>query len=176
MDLGFHGDTLLHRDRTFEMVDQPLEQYFELIGTRPEFEIASAVGRGYTAQWMIEDGWLFLVNMQARWSDAETLSLTHLFPFAGSKVFAAWFNGSLRAYRRDKPLPDLSQADRQPYPDLTLTIEHGRIASSTLIHRASTVSSSVRPAATLDNDSAEVIELASYRRSSVHAAWNEVMV
>lgn len=173
MNLGFHGDTLLHRERTFELVDQPLEMYFELIGSRPEFEATEQPGRGYSARWTIEDGWLFLVDLQARWTDAEALTLKHLFPFAGSRVFAAWYNGPLRAFRRDRPLPDLSNPERQPYPDLTLNIEHGRIASTTVIERL-TPARTATPARRTSE--AEVIDLSAYRQPAVHAAWEEVMV
>lgn len=128
----FAGDTLLHRDRTFEMIDQPLERYFELIGTRPDFEPISTAGRGYAARWLIEDGWLFLADMAARWTDDEELQLKHLFPFAGSKVFASWYTGQVRAYRRDRPLPDLSAPGQLQYPDLTLQIDHGRVSNSVI--------------------------------------------
>ncbi|MEZ5660795.1 MAG: hypothetical protein R3E83_20470 [Burkholderiaceae bacterium] len=173
MDLGFHGDTLLHRERTFELIDQPLEMYFELIGSRPDFDPGEELGRGYTAQWMIDDGWLFLVNMQARWSGADELSLKDLFPFAGQRVFAAWYHGQLRAYRRDKPLPDLSNPARRPHPDVTLTIEHGRIASATLIERFghSPDARQVRRATPAD-----VVSLDDYRRASVHAAFEDLMI
>ncbi|MEZ5650436.1 MAG: hypothetical protein R3E87_07780 [Burkholderiaceae bacterium] len=173
MELGFHGDTLLHRERTFELVDQPLEMYFDLIGSRPTFDAEGSAERGYTAQWTIEDGWLFLVNIQARWSDAEALSIKHLFPFAGNRVFAAWYHGQLRAFRRDRPLPNLSDPARRPYPDLTLSIEHGRIASATLIERfanSPTASAVRRPTP------AEVLALDDYRKPSVHAAFEDLMI
>jgi hypothetical protein len=128
----FAGDTLLHRERTFELIDQPLEYYFQLIGTRPSFEPVSTHGRGYAARWVIEDGWLFLADMSARWTDDDALQLKHMFPFAGSKVFASWYTGKVRGYRRDRPLPDLSAPGQLMYPDLTLDIDHGRISNSVI--------------------------------------------
>lgn len=173
MSFEFHGDTLLHRERTFELVDQPLEQYFELIGSRPEFEADGRAERGYTAEWMIDDGWLFLVGMTARWSGAESLSLKHLFPFAGNRVFAAWYHGPLRAFRTDRPLPDLSDPARQPYPHLTLKIEHGRIASTSVIERFGQPQAAP---ASPQRGSAQVVELTAFRRPSVHAAFEDVMI
>lgn len=172
MQMRFNGDTLMQRDRLFEVVDQPLEQYFDLIGTRPAFEPTSTEGRGYAATWVIEDGWLFLSGLAARWSDDQALTMQHLFPFAGRKVFAAWYNGPVRAYRRDRPLPDLSDPERVRYPDLMLSIEHGRIANSVLIDR----SSMILPESRVQSDDPRVVEIGRYRRAAQHGAWADAMV
>jgi hypothetical protein len=171
---AFAGDTLLHNNKTFEMVDQPLEMYFELIGTRPAFEPISTQGRGYMARWLIEDGWLFLASMEARWSDEEELQLNHLFPFAGSKVFAAWYTGPIRAYRRDLPLPDLSAPAKLRYPDVTLSIESGRIAR--IGNSITDVDSDAQSArGRQDAERAEADSVRS-RRATINAAWDELML
>src|SRR5690606_9269970 len=90
MRSGFHGDTLTHRGREFALIDQPLEAYFELIGSRPDFD--SGNGRGYAAHWIIEDGWLYLDRLTGRWAKSAPLSMNHMFPFAGTKVYAAWLS------------------------------------------------------------------------------------
>ncbi len=174
MKMGFYGDTLLHRERTFELLDQPLEQYFELIGTRPALETGFADAREYKARWMVEDGWLFLVAVNARWNSEEPLNLQHLFPFAGAKVFAAWYNGPVRAYRRDKPLPDMSMPDKVRYPDVTLQVEHGRIANTIRSQADHDVASMSAPAG--HGDSAQVIEMARYRRPALNAAFEDMML
>ncbi len=174
MKMGFYGDTLLHRERTFELVDQPLEQYFELIGSRPEFNTRVSGAREYTARWTIEDGWLFLMSMTARWNNEEALNIQDLFPFAGTKVFAAWFNGPVRAYRRDKPLPDLSAPDKARYPDITLQVEHGRIANSVLTRNHFSVSAAGITDA--KQQSARVIEMAKFRRPAINAAFEDMML
>lgn len=174
MEMGFHGDTLLYRERTFELVDQPLEQYFELIGSRPELEPGENGAREYAARWTIEDGWLFLVTMTARWSADKALSVQDLFPFAGSKVFAAWYNGPVRAYRRDKALPDFSAPEKVRYPDVTLQIQNGRVANSVLLHRPA--AGATDAAATPQQQSAQIIELANYRRPAINAAFEEMML
>ncbi len=174
MKMGFYGDTLLHRERTFELVDQPLEQYFELIGSRPELETAEADSREYTARWTIEDGWLYLVTMVARWNSDDELQVKDLFPFAGNKVFAAWYNGPIRAYRRDRSLPDLSSPETARYPDVTLEIQHGRVANSVLLHRPA--AGAADQVVTPQQESAQVIELANYRRPAINAAFEEMML
>lgn len=175
MKPAFAGDTLLHNNKTFEMVDQPLEVYFDLIGSRPAFEPVSTQGRGYMARWLIEDGWLFLASMEARWSDDEALQLNHLFPFAGNKVFAAWYTGPVRAYRRDLPLPDLSVPSKLRYPDVTLSIESGRIAriANELGVPSTDEGRVARASAVPDQDEAQS---ARARRATINAAWDELML
>lgn len=174
MKMGFYGDTLLHRNRTFELVDQPLEQYFELIGSRPTLDADFAGARGYTARWVIEDGWLFLVTMSARWTHDKELVVQDLFPFAGTKVFAAWYNGPVRAFRRDRGLPDMSAPEKVRYPDLTLEVAHGRIANAMMLHRPAT--NVVTSADLAAQKSAQVIEMAKYRRPAINAAFEDLMV
>lgn len=172
--MGFNGDTLLHRERTFELVDQPLEQYFELIGSRPELGPCNRTERAYTARWLIEDGWLFLSTMQARWSCETPLNMQDLFPFAGTKVFAAWYNGPVRAYRRDRGLPDLSVPEKVRYPDVTLQVENGRIANTVLMHRPATrVVDDRQPK---HEQMADVIELAKFRRPAINAGFEEIIL
>ena len=77
------GDTLSYREKTFDLIDQPLEAYFTLIQSRPKFMRSSDESRGYVAHWMIEDGWLYLNGISALWEDATPVNLKHLFPVAG---------------------------------------------------------------------------------------------
>lgn len=174
MKMGFYGDTLLHRERTFELVDQPLEQYFDLIGSRPTLGASDENKRAYAARWVIEDGWLFLMSMEAHWSNQTPLTVQDLFPFAGNKVFAAWYNGPVRAFRRDRGLPDLSAPEKVRYPDVTLQVEHGRIANTVLMHRPATRTVDERQPAS--SQMADVIEIAKFRRPAINAAFEELML
>lgn len=162
---GFHGDTLTHGGREFALIDQPLEAYFELIGSRPDFDAGN--GRGYAAHWIIEDGWLYLATLTGRWARSEPLSLRHMFPFVGSKVFAAWLTGSLRGYRTDRPLPTGASPVQMRYPDIVLRIENGRLDSASVVHRAAPP---VRRRATA---APAMMSPASYAR---HAAWSQAVV
>jgi len=165
MRKGFHGDTLTHGGREFELIDQPLEAYFELIGSRPDFDASN--GRGYAAHWTIEDGWLYLARLTGRWARSEPLSMHHMFPFVGTKVFAAWLSGSLRGYRTDRPLPAAVLPAQMRYPDIVLRIENGRLDSASIVHRAAGL------ARRDDVPVPAMMSPASYAR---HAAWTEAVV
>ncbi len=127
------GDILSWRDREFELVDAPLEPYFSLIGSRPDFAHADPDSRGYQARWLIDDGWLYLTDLDAIWADGTTVSLAHLFPLAGSKVFAAWMSGTLRAYRADRS--PMSGSSVMRAPDMVIRVDCGRIKASSVVHR-----------------------------------------
>jgi hypothetical protein len=147
------GDTLSYRDRSFELIDQPLEAYFALINSRPQFARSSEQSRGYVANWMIEDGWLYLTSIAALWEDATPVSLKHLFPVAGDKVFAAWLTGQLRGYRSDASPLSLSTMVRSP--DLVMHVNCGRINGSSMVHRPAIKSQrpadvSPKPASVID--------------------------
>ncbi len=129
-----HGDTLAFRDRRFLLVEQPLEAYFELIGQRPRLDGGCADRRGYAACWEIDQGRLYLAGLAGQWADRSPVGLRNLFPFAGARVLATWFDGTLHGFRED----DLEQrgvAAPHRYPDLVLTLDQGRVRSSSLVHR-----------------------------------------
>lgn len=140
---GFHGDTLVHRGREFMLVDQPLEAYFELIGARPDFD--SSYGRGYAAHWVVEDGWLYLAALSGRWAQSDTLSMRDMFPFADTKVYAAWLSGTIRGYRNDRPFPVEATPEQMRYPDIVLRFDSGRLDTASIIHRGATPASTRMP-------------------------------
>ncbi len=172
MNSGFDGDNLVHRERTFTLLEQPLELYFELIGSRPAFEPMANRARAYEARWVIEDGWLFMTGIDATWSGDKPVHLNDLFPFAGARVFAAWYSGTIRGYRPERGLPDTDSAGGARYPDLVIPIEHGRMANTTLISRPVTQPIGPRQPRYAGN----VIDLADYRNAGINATWAEVMV
>jgi hypothetical protein len=119
-------DMLSHRGREFQLLDQPLERYFSMIGQRPcEGE--------YTAHWEIEDGWLYLSGLGCVQKHEQPMSMESLFPFAGRRVFAAWFSGQVRGFRTDRAA---GAAWGQPnrYPDLVLNMNCGRVDTISLVH------------------------------------------
>ncbi len=127
------GDTLSYRDREFDVLEQPLEAYFDLIGERPSFLRCSDHSRGYAANWLVEDGWLYLTGLAGVWSDATPLGMRQLFPVGGRKVFAAWFTGQLRGARIGPNGPSSVAESRAP--DLVLNITCGRVNASSMVHR-----------------------------------------
>jgi hypothetical protein len=120
-------DLLAHRGREFQLLDQPLERYFSMIGQRPcEGE--------YSAQWEIEDGWLYLSGLACVQKHEQPMSMESLFPFAGRRVFAAWYSGQIRGFRRDRAAA-LTWGQPNRYPDLVLNM-NSVTASATLGARA----------------------------------------
>jgi hypothetical protein len=119
-------DLLSHRGREFQLLDQPLERYFSMIGQRPcEGE--------YSAQWEIEDGWLYLSGLGCVQKHEQPMSMESLFPFAGRRVFAAWFSGQVRGFRSDRAAGSgWGQLNR--YPDLVLNMNCGRVDTISLVH------------------------------------------
>ena len=129
------GDILRYRERTYELADRPLEGYFRLINAQPEFQRNADGLSSCAATWTIDDGWLFLIDLQGFWADGSPLTVADLFPFAGSRVFAAWWSGLLRGYRSDASL--LTRASASRSPDILIQVDCGRIQSSSMVHRAS---------------------------------------
>lgn len=120
-----HTDRLLFRERNYDLLDQPLEAYFDLIDSRPPFLRPNPSSRGYMAEWEVVDGWLYLTSITALWEDATPASIKQLFPLAGDRVFAAWLSGPLRAYDSETSPMALSNVVRAP--DLVLRVNCGRI-------------------------------------------------
>lgn len=125
------ADTLAYREREFELLEQPLEVYFNLIGGRPGFLRGSEGARAYAANWLIEDGWLYLTGLAGLWNDAAPLSLRQLFPVGGRKVFAAWFTGALRGHGAGAS----PAAARAGAPEVVLNVASGRVDASSIVHR-----------------------------------------
>ena len=124
---------LWYRNRAYSLIDAPLQAYFAIHGTRPELSGSSALPRGYSATWAIEDGWLYMTSLTARLADDSPLGLADLFPYGGAKVFAAWKSGSLRAYRSDASLVPSYSGQRSP--DLVINLNCGRVLTSSMVHR-----------------------------------------
>ncbi len=130
-------DLLLHRGRLFELVDRPLENYFDLIGQRPSLRgDATATEPPYTARWQIDDGWLYLTGLSGSWEDGAPLTIAELFPLAGTRVFAAWFSGALRGYRADAVQFGSELGGNGRYPDIFLQVTCGRLKASSVVHRS----------------------------------------
>jgi hypothetical protein len=131
------NDVLIYRDRQYQLASFPLEAYFEGHAMAPDLFGRCHVWRGYVATWTIDDGWLFLSSLAGSWADGTSLQVQDLFPLTGSRTFAAWHSGALRAWRGTGRLVEASA------PDLILHTHCGRLKTSTMIHRP--ISDVLRP-------------------------------
>ena len=120
------ADRLYHRDLAYDLIDQPLEAYFDLIDSRPPFLRSNAASRGYFAEWTIFDGWLYLTSITALWEDGTPATIKQLFSLAGDRVFAAWLSTNLRCYRADSSPVALQNVIRSP--DVVIHVNCGRIS------------------------------------------------
>ena len=86
-------EILIYKGKRYGMA--PLEPYIETnnIQFNPE-SICSACWRGYIGTWSIEDGRLYLTDIETD-DNAKKVGLEYLFPNQ-EKVFADWFTGVLR--------------------------------------------------------------------------------
>ncbi len=90
-------EILIYKGKRYGMATEPLEPYIETnnIQFNPE-SICSACWRGYIGTWSIEDGRLYLININIITDDnGKKVGLEYLFPNQ-KKVFADWFTGILR--------------------------------------------------------------------------------
>jgi hypothetical protein len=159
-------DHLDYRDRKFELVDHPLEGYFELLGERP----ALMPGKPIEASWTIEDGWLYLTKLSATLASGHKLNLGDLFPYAGEKVFAAWFTGTLKGFKEESGLK-MSLQDKR-YPDLVLGVGVGRIRQSSMVHRATSEAAAANKAANVIAFARKPAEGIPVPTSSAGLAWD----
>ena len=86
-------EILIYKGKRYGMA--PLEPYIETnnIQFNPE-SICSACWRGYIGTWSIEDGRLYLIDIETD-DNGKKVGLEYLFPNQ-EKVFAGWFTGELR--------------------------------------------------------------------------------
>jgi hypothetical protein len=161
-------DYLDYRERKFELADHPLEGYFELIGERP----ALMAGKPIEASWMIEDGWLYLTKLSATLASGHKLNLGDLFPYAGTKVFAAWFTGTLKGYKDESGQKFVSHPGEKRYPDLVLGVSVGRIRQSSMVHRATTEAADAKKAANVIAFARKPAEGLPVPTSSAGLAWD----
>jgi hypothetical protein len=160
-------DTLHYRERQFEMADHPLEAYFELLGERPPL----MPGKAIYANWTIEDGWLYLAKLSATSRDGHLLSMGDLFPYAGEKVFAAWYTGTLKGFREDG-CSKLFAADKaKRYPDIVLSVGVGRIRQSSMVHRTNTEAAEAKRAANVIAFARKPAESLPVPTNSAGLAW-----
>ena len=120
------SEALKYEGQEVSMCTQPLGDYFEFGGERPDFEInCTALWRGYIGTWEIIDNRLYLVGIDGKLKDGSEVTLKSIFPGFPDRVFAHWYTGELRI-PDGKILEYVHMGYGSIYErDLLLTIEKG---------------------------------------------------
>ncbi len=94
------AETITFQGERHAMCAEPLEAYFALVGTRPDFAPPhTACWRGYVGTWEILDERLYLIGLHGVTRDGQEVSLETVFPGFPKQVFAHWCSGTLRLPR-----------------------------------------------------------------------------
>jgi hypothetical protein len=127
------GESLLYNGDERSMCCEPLTQFFDLGGKKPDFGTTStACWRGYFGKWEVCDQRLYLIGIEARLADGTSVGLETMFPGFPERVFAHWFTGAVRI-----PEGELLEYVHGGYAsvnerDLLLTFEHGFLQHTSL--------------------------------------------
>jgi hypothetical protein len=106
------GDTLLYKTEGLILQEDPLESFFNEQHPRPDFEklsscICSAEWKGYHGVWMIKDGYLQLLKLQAPCAateDEPDIFFSAIFPNDKPPLKATWVNGTIHAIQKQKTI------------------------------------------------------------------------
>jgi uncharacterized protein (TIGR02996 family) len=84
------GEVLRYKGEEHSLFSNPLEQHFQVIGSRPNFDGQStACWRSYVATWEFQDDVLFLTDIIAS-IERKPIMVADLFPGSGGRVQADW--------------------------------------------------------------------------------------
>lgn len=146
---GQQPDVLIYKGKSYDLFANPLEEFYKARKNRPLFRVKPNVistgnWRGYVATWAIENGFLYLVKIDAwicrDWNEksCRKVELSKLFGsrVRSGKVKANWFSGDLR-------MPDgkLLQYVHMGYGsvyerELIVSVESGRIVKESTVDNA----------------------------------------
>ncbi len=91
------SETLWYEDEAHNMCSEPLGDYFNLTGETPDFaEMDTACWRCYLGEWEVRDDRLYLIGIEASYTDGSEVTLDSLFPGFPDRVFAHWYSGTIR--------------------------------------------------------------------------------
>ncbi|MBI4807589.1 MAG: sel1 repeat family protein [Nitrosomonadales bacterium] len=105
-------DRMLYRDEEFQIETYPLNQYFKLTGIDNPYGDenrgrTSLCWNGYVATWALEDGRLYLSNIEdILVKGKEALNHEAVFPGQTACIFAHWYSGEINV-----PLNDAVKRD-----------------------------------------------------------------
>ena len=112
----------------------PIESLLETISPQPHFDDScSALNRGAIATWMIEDGHLYLMELQSGTRRDAPSALSIVFAESAPPILAQWYSGSLSLFR-GQLVEYWITSDFYEY-EASLTVEAGVITKKKLIQR-----------------------------------------
>ena len=128
-------ERLTYKGEKLSLAEHPLSAFFKLAGSKPAMaETSSALWRGYIGSWEINDGRLYLIDIDGELEDGSALTLDLLFPGFPDRVFAHWYSGDMRI-PQGKLLNYIHAGYASVYErDLILNIERGVVVRETVRH------------------------------------------
>ena len=132
------AEKMRHQGEEVAMCTNPLEDFFEWSGARPDFMFHStALRRGYLGRWEVIDDRLYLVQLEGTLRDGTKASVASIFPDSSERVFAHWYSGTLRL-PQGKLLGYVHQGYGSTFErDLFLEVERG-VVQTTKVHQNGT--------------------------------------
>ena len=127
------GETLHYEGREVVMCNEPLGDYFKLVGIEPEFDAnCTALWRGYVGTWEIQDTRLYLIGLTGVLKGLIEANVATIFPGYPGRVFAHWYSGTLRV-PEGKILRYVHGGYGSTYEsDLLITIDKGVVTQTHL--------------------------------------------
>ncbi len=90
-------ESIKYEGKGRSLLSCPLSDYFTLANIESPFNgNCTALWRGYTGNWEILNGRLYLVSVKAEFDEGNDTTLEDIFPGFGKRVFAHWYSGELR--------------------------------------------------------------------------------
>lgn len=129
------AEILCYDGHEVSMCTEPLDDYFSLAGTAPEFQIkTTALWRGYVGTWEIRNDRLYLIGLSGTLKDGSEVNVATLFPDYPDRVYAHWYSGILRV-PQGKLLEYVHGGYASSYEkDLMINIDRGVVTATNLRH------------------------------------------
>lgn len=127
-------DKLIYKGKTYYLYTNPLESYFNRDNPRPKFDFkVTSNWRGYIATWAIENGVLYLADIERATINNKTVKLSDLFPDRQSPIKATWYTGILRIPQGQRLIYVHMGYGSVYERDLILTVKNGKVTKEEII-------------------------------------------
>jgi hypothetical protein len=143
---GQQPDILIYKGKTYDLFANPLESFYKNEKDKPLFRVRPNVmstgnWRGYVATWKIENGFLYLVKLDAwicrDWAanTCTKVNLRRLFGkrYRNGRILASWFSGDLRM-PDGKMLQYVHMGYGSVYEkEITLQVKSGKVVAESTV-------------------------------------------